>query len=63
MMNATKYADVLETKLLFSARSLFRQDSWISQVDIAHCHLEKLVKNGCKAIEYIRWTGQHSLQV
>ena len=44
MMNATKYAVVLETKLLASARSLFPDECWIFQDDNAPCHRAKLVK-------------------
>jgi len=44
MMNATKYAAVLETKLLPSARSLFGERSWLFQDDNAPCHRAKLVK-------------------
>ena len=44
MMNATKYAAALETKLLASARSLFPDKYWIFQDDNAPCHRAKLVK-------------------
>ena len=36
--NASKYAAVLETKLLASARSLFPDEYWIFQDDNAPCH-------------------------
>ena len=49
-MNATRYAAVLETKLLASARSLFSDEYWIFQDDNAPCHRAKLVK---------RWIQSH----
>ena len=52
MMNATKYASVLETKLLASAQSLFPDEYWIFQDDNAPCHRAKLVK---------RWMQSHTL--
>ena len=48
-MNATKYGDVLETKLLPSARSLFGQDKWIFQDDNAVVIKQKMVKNRLNA--------------
>ena len=38
MMNATKYASVLEITLLPDARSLFGEGSWIFYIGNAHCH-------------------------
>ena len=52
MMNATKYAAVLETRLLASARSLFPSEYWIFQDDNAPCHQAKLVK---------RWMQSHGV--
>ena len=44
MINATKYGDVLETRLIHSARSLFRKSKWLFPDDNAPCHRAKLVK-------------------
>ena len=54
MMNATKYAGVLETKLLASAQSLFPDEYWIFQDDNAPCHRAKLVKSRCNLIGWPR---------
>ena len=54
MMNATKYAAVLETKLLASAQSLFLDEYWIFQDDNAPCHQAKLGKGGCNLIGWFR---------
>ena len=53
-MNATKYAAVLETKLLASARSLFPDEYWMFQNDNAPCHRAKLVKRWMQS----RWVAQ-----
>ena len=44
-MNATKYADVLETKSLPNAQNLFGKGKWVFQDNNAPCHRVKLVKN------------------
>ena len=43
-MNAAKYPDMLETKLIRSAWSFFGEGNWIFQDDNAPCHRAKLVK-------------------
>ena len=60
MMNATKYAAVLETKLLASARSLFPDEYWIFQDDNAPCHRAKLVKRWIQShkVAQINWPAQ-----
>ena len=45
MMNAMKYIDVLENKMLPSARSLFSDNDWIFQDDNAPCHRAKKVQH------------------
>ena len=57
MMNATKYAAVLETKLLASARSLFPDEYWIFQNDNAPCHRAKLIKRWMQ----FHWVGPDEL--
>ena len=52
MVNAAKYAAVLETKLLACARSLFSDEYWIFQDDNAPCHPTKLMK---------RWTQSYKV--
>ena len=60
-MNATKYAAVLETKLLASARSLFLDEYWIFQGDNAPCHRAKLVKRWIQSqrVAQMQWRLAH----
>ena len=60
MMNATKYAAVLETKLLACARSLFPDEYWIFQDDNAPCHQAKLVKRWMQShrVAHMNWPAQ-----
>ena len=60
MMNATKYAAVLETKLLASVRSLFLNEYWIFQDDNAPCHRAKLVKRWMQShrVAQMNWAAQ-----
>ena len=62
MMNGSKYIDVLEKKILPSARSLFSDDSWIFQDDNAPCHLAKKVQQWCRAqeVQKLDWPAQSS---
>ena len=59
-MNSTKYAAVLETKLLASARSLFPDECWIFQDDNAPCHRAKLVKRWMQShgVAQMNWPAQ-----
>ena len=61
-MNATKYAAVLETKLLASVRSLCPDEYryWIFQDDNASCHRAKLVKRRmqCHGVAQMNWPTQ-----
>ena len=59
-INAQKYTDVLETKLLSSAQSLFVEGNWMFQDNNASCHQEKLVE---KLMQAHRWTGHQILQI
>ena len=60
MVNATKYAAVLETKLLASARSLFPDEYWMFQDDNAPCHRAKLVKRWMQShrVVQMNWPAQ-----
>ena len=60
MMNGTKYIDVLENKMLPSARSLFSDDDWIFQDDNAPCHRAKKVQQWYRThkIERMDWPAQ-----
>ena len=60
MMNATKYAAVLKTKLHASARSLFLDEYWIFRDDDAPCHRAKLVKEWMQfhRVAQINWPAQ-----
>lgn len=60
MMNATKYKDVLQTKMLPSARTLFQMDDWMFQDDNAPCHRARLVKRWMEENEVrtINWPAQ-----
>ena len=60
MINATKYAAVLETKLLASAGSLFPDEYWIFQDDNAPCHRAKLVKRWMQSyrVAQMNWPVQ-----
>ena len=52
MMNGAKYIDVLEKKLIPSARDLFGDNHFIFQDDNAPCH---------RAIKVRRWYEQHNI--
>ena len=60
MMNATKYAAVLETKLLASSRSLFPYEYWMFQDDNAPYHRAKLVKRWMQShrVAQMNWPAQ-----
>jgi len=57
IMNATKYAAVLETKLLPSAKSLFAERSWLFQDYNLLCQRAKLVKKWMQShgIYHMKW--------
>ena len=60
-MNVTKYAAVLETKLLtVSSRSLFPDKYWIFQDDNAPCRRAKLVKRWMQShrVAQMNWPAQ-----
>ena len=60
MMNAMKYIDVLENKMLPSARSLFSDNDWIFQDDNAPCHRAKKVQHWYRThrVKRMDWPAQ-----
>ena len=60
MMNAMKYIDVLENKILPSARSLFSDNDWIFQDDNAPCHRAKKVQHWYRThrVKRMDWPAQ-----
>ena len=60
MMNAMKYIDVLENKMLPSARSLFSDNDWIFQDDNAPCHRAKKVHHWYRThrVKRMDWPAQ-----
>lgn len=62
MMNATKYVDVLQRKMLPSAAVLFPEERlpWYFQDDNAPCHRAKLVKTWMKDgnVKQLDWPAQ-----
>lgn len=60
MMNATKYIDVLQNKMLRSGKDLFGEESFQFQDDNAPCHRAKLVKSWMETNGIIRldWPAQ-----
>jgi hypothetical protein len=59
-MNAEKYLQVLEEKLLRSARDLYGDDDWVFQQDNAPCHTAKRCQNWFRAqgISVLEWPAQ-----
>ena len=62
MMNGTKYIDVLERKMLPSARSLFSDNQWIFQDDNAPCHRARRSRSGMNLIRWREWNGRPNHQ-
>lgn len=58
-MKSRDYLNVLETKMLPSARDLFGDNSFIYQDDSAPCHRSKIVKEweNSRNIEVLEWPG------
>ena len=63
IMSGTKYIDVLEKKMLPTARSLHSDDSWILHDDNAPDHRAKIVQHWCKALKLKEWIGPPNLQI
>jgi hypothetical protein len=60
MMNARKYVQMLQNKLVRSACDMFQENSWIFQDDNAPCHRAKVVKEWLQqaGIQHLDWPAQ-----
>ena len=63
MMSGTKYIDVLERKMLPTARSLHSDDNWILHDDNAPDHRAKIVQHWCKSLKLKEWISLSNLQI
>ena len=63
MMNGTKYIDVLENKMLPSARSLFSDDDWIFKTIMLRATVLKKSNSGTGPIKLNEWIGQPNLLI
>ncbi|GFU71653.1 transposable element Tcb1 transposase [Trichonephila clavipes] len=59
-VKAIDYIEVLQNKLLPTARDLFENQSWIFQDDNAPCHRAKVVQKWLKdhTVNRTNWPGQ-----
>ncbi|GFX72428.1 transposable element Tcb1 transposase [Trichonephila clavipes] len=59
-VKAMDYIEILQNKLLPTARDLFGNQSWIFQDDNAPCHREKVVQKWLKdhTVNRLNWPGQ-----
>ncbi|GFU85537.1 transposable element Tcb1 transposase [Trichonephila clavipes] len=59
-VKAIDYIEILQNKLLPTARDLFGNQSWIFQDDNAPCHRAKLVQKWLKdhTVKILNWSGQ-----
>ena len=62
IMNATKYIDVLEKKMLPGALSLISDEKWVFHDDNAPCHRAKKRQHWYRAhkVEQMNWPTQSS---